>query len=496
MARWLRLLVTLVVFVATLELGTTSASAATSGPIVYGVYPWENRAGTDVFNEFSSSPERYTRMGLQAFNGAEGSNISELGSVVTIVGGAEAGKTVGGLNGLAIHPGTSVAYAVLGRVSTFNDNVRFLATIDLTNGEATSLGRIKTVGAGTDVQIAGITFAADGTLYAVSGDGSSVCRACLFELGISNGEATHLKDLGTSNTQTGCCGEAIAFNPDDGMIYHASGIRSSLIFEKLDPGNSFEPENIGLSSNEVDEITGIGYAGSGEFIVVDLDRKLWSVAADGTATEIGETNQWYRGVAVVPDPVDPVAVDDFVTVARDSSRTDIFVLDNDIDGTGTPVGTIDPLSLTQPLNGTAEIRNSGTTIGYTPDPGYCNTQNGVEADTFTYSLLTGSTAQIVPSVVCPVGAREVTLRYKKRKRTFVGQVTSNVPECVGPGIDVRIWKARNAGDTLVGTVQTNADGSFKLRKRARGKFYADVSGAVIADAANCFGDISDTIRVR
>ncbi len=89
-----------------------------------------------------------------------------------------------------------------------------------------------------------------------------------------------------------------------------------------------------------------------------------------------------------PDPV-VVAVDDAYEATEDTPAT-FSVLDNDSPGA--------VLSLvTQPTNGTATI--AGSVIQYQPDADYC-TFPEADPDTFTYTLVGGSTAQVQVTVAC------------------------------------------------------------------------------------------------
>jgi DNA-binding beta-propeller fold protein YncE len=87
------------------------------------------------------------------------------------------------------------------------------------------------------------------------------------------------------------------------------------------------------------------------------------------------------------------AVDDSFTVNENAGVTTIDVLENDTDPEGNP--EID--SVTQPTNG-AVVLVDGTTVTYQPNPGYCN--DGDTFDTFTYTLVGGSTATVNVTVTC------------------------------------------------------------------------------------------------
>ncbi|MHC5112493.1 MAG: thrombospondin type 3 repeat-containing protein [Planctomycetota bacterium] len=81
--------------------------------------------------------------------------------------------------------------------------------------------------------IASISFADNGVLYGVSGDCNNGCGGAaipetLFTINTTNAALTLVQSLGNGND-----GEAIAFNPDDGQMYHMSGTGAGLIFERI-----------------------------------------------------------------------------------------------------------------------------------------------------------------------------------------------------------------------------------------------------------------------
>jgi predicted RNA methylase len=94
-----------------------------------------------------------------------------------------------------------------------------------------------------------------------------------------------------------------------------------------------------------------------------------------------------------PLPIDdmPVAVNDAVNVAEDSSTTVISVRGNDTDTDGGPMTV---MSASNPLHGTAVVSNAGADVTYVPDLNFCGT------DTFVYTLNGGSIATVTVTVTC------------------------------------------------------------------------------------------------
>jgi uncharacterized delta-60 repeat protein len=94
-------------------------------------------------------------------------------------------------------------------------------------------------------------------------------------------------------------------------------------------------------------------------------------------------------VTCVDDP--PAAVGDPAALNENAGATTIDVLANDTDVDGGPRAVE---KVTQPLNGTAAIANSGANVTYAPAPNFCG------ADSFTYTLNGGSTATVSVTVSC------------------------------------------------------------------------------------------------
>ncbi len=137
--------------------------------------------------------------------------------------------TISGGNGLAKDPISGKLYAIL-KVDTCNDGCyeKHLVTINATSGNATEIGEI-----GIDYE--GLAFNSTGTLFGLSAKGTET-PALLSIINTNDATITPFIDVITGNSTD----EAIAFNPDDGFLYHASGGGlidsevSPLFFEKID----------------------------------------------------------------------------------------------------------------------------------------------------------------------------------------------------------------------------------------------------------------------
>lgn len=117
---------------------------------------------------------------------------------------------------LAFHPLTNQLFALTRADSGF----RQLSILDPVTGVLTHIGD-------TGLRMSDITFDCNGVLYGVTGDGQgwqaeseeeASLAESLFTIDLTNGTTTFVQHLGN-----GSDGENIAYNPDDGLIYHVSG---------------------------------------------------------------------------------------------------------------------------------------------------------------------------------------------------------------------------------------------------------------------------------
>jgi len=206
------------------------------------------------------------------------------------------GLSVTGGTGLARDPQTGDLFALLkiqGR--TFPD----LAIIDESTGVATTLGN-------TSDKFAGIAFTDDGTLYGVSGNGGIIPES-LYILSTVDASATFIGFLGN-----GSDGETIGFNPDDGLLYHASGIgqpnqaMNGEILETIDPA-SLNITNVPLSGFDYEELSALVYS-NGDFFASDLGDALVDmpgllhITTNGVVTFIGDLDHVAKGLVKMPEP--------------------------------------------------------------------------------------------------------------------------------------------------------------------------------------------------
>jgi hypothetical protein len=143
------------------------------------------------------------------------------------------------------------------------------------------------------------------TLYGVTGDGGTPAET-LFILDKTDASSSFVMTLGN-----GSDGEEIAFNPDDGMLYHASGTGVGRILETIHPG-TLAITNIPLSGATLNEVTGLTYEGAGVLVASHRPASsgISTITTGGVGTSIGPTDVALAGLAYVGSTLYAVARDD------------------------------------------------------------------------------------------------------------------------------------------------------------------------------------------
>ena len=237
---------------------------------------------------------------LRVINPVDGATI---GTPVSITLPA---KTVEAGNGLATHPQTGDLYALV-RVSTGFPPDRWLVTIDRATGNATEVGN-------TGARFAGLAFDSSGTLYAVTGNGEvTLIPRTLYTLSLIDATSTFVKTFGIGDVP----GETIAFNPDDGFLYHAYGVDDGLnpdtrTFEKLNL-NTLAVTNIPISGDGYSEMTALVFSGNSFFgadTEIGIEGEVFLSMTDGGAVSvIGSMDHVAKGLAFGP-PLQLPSLDD------------------------------------------------------------------------------------------------------------------------------------------------------------------------------------------
>ncbi|MBZ0326422.1 MAG: LamG domain-containing protein, partial [Altibacter sp.] len=202
-----------------------------------------------------------------------------------------AGATVNGATGLATDPTTGTMWAML-KAGGLGFTGRALVTIDSGTGVATLVGD-------TQESFAGMAFDAAGTLYGVTGDGSATPET-LFTLNKGTGAPTFVCTLGNGND-----GEALGYNPVDGLLYHASGhTGANVIFETISNStiNPCGVTNIDITGTalEDEETQALTWDAANGAFLWKQDHgtgPLYSVTPTGVPTLIGNMDHQAKGLA-------------------------------------------------------------------------------------------------------------------------------------------------------------------------------------------------------
>lgn len=220
---------------------------------------------------------------LGIINTTDGSTLSTVGIIL-------AGQTVNGGTGLAVDPTSGVMYAVL---KIAGQPTRQLVTIDPSTGIATNVGD-------TGDNFAGLAFDSAGTLYGVTGDGA-ITPSTLFTIDKTSAATSLFLPLGN-----GTDGEAIAFNPDDGLLYHASGHSGDgdVIFESINL-STLAITDIPIAGTALvdEEVQALAYyQPGGTFFWKQFHGSpgpLFSVTTSGVPTLLGDADVQWKGLAFV-----------------------------------------------------------------------------------------------------------------------------------------------------------------------------------------------------
>jgi len=259
-----------------LVLGMLGASPAAAGDLLLSVSPGGGIRPPDPL--------------LRKVDSADGSTVAGSSVAITLEG-----EVVIGATGLARHPQTEILFALLKVEGT---SFRRLVTLDESTGVSDEVGD-------TLNRFAGIAFASDGTLYAVTGDGGGIPES-LFILSTVDASSTLVVELGA-----GSDGETIAFNPDDGLLYHASGIGTpnhpnGEIFETVDL-DTLVVTNVSLSGFDYEELASLTFLDGG-FFAGDLgnaafdDPGFFRITTGGVVTFLGNMDHVSKGLVLMLEP--------------------------------------------------------------------------------------------------------------------------------------------------------------------------------------------------
>jgi hypothetical protein len=169
-----------------------------------------------------------------------------------------------------------------------------VAPIDPATGICTSVGN-------TGEHIASISFRANGTLYGAVGNDALVLPAnSLCTISLVDATPTSVVAL------NGIGGQSIAFNLDDGLLYHTGGrLSTTRVFESVDV-DSLAITPIPLSGHSWQGCMGLTYGGTNTLLSIDgFADQLVTITTSGAATA-GPFLAGIQGNSIEFTPIYPV----------------------------------------------------------------------------------------------------------------------------------------------------------------------------------------------
>ena len=212
-----------------------------------------------------------------------------------------AGEQLRGCNGLSRNPDSGVCWIVLsppgaGDAGSGGNAQRLLATIDPDTGVATLVGD-------TGERIAGIAFNTNGdTLYGITANADGLFIPKIVTLSKLNGSSTFIQNLIGGDVG----GEAIGFNPNDGLLYRASGdtpvLNVDAFFESINPANmNVTPIPISGDTTVYGEQNSFVHESGNLFLIAQggggSDDVLHSINTNGVVSFIGDMDHSAKGLA-------------------------------------------------------------------------------------------------------------------------------------------------------------------------------------------------------
>ncbi len=213
---------------------------------------------------------------LRVINPATGATLSM--TTITL-----AGSTVSGANALAAHPSTGQLFAIL-RATGFT---RALVTINPSTGVATLVGD-------TGDCVNSMAFDAAGNLFATTGFDCNI-RSGFLRISTTTAALTYLYSVERNNV-----GFAMAFNPNDGFLYLATGTdMSDMVFETIDvPAIPVDVNIMGTALTNSEPLALTFDGTTGDFLWADLGADLYRVTTGGVPTFIGTLDHTSKGLVV------------------------------------------------------------------------------------------------------------------------------------------------------------------------------------------------------
>ncbi len=236
------------------------------------------------------------------------------------------GDTIIWTTAMATNPVTGEIYVV---TVDKNNSGRSLGIMDLTSDPDTAW--VTFIG-NTGDNFAGLAFL-DGTrLAGVTGDGAGVVES-YYTINKNTAVATIKAPLGNGGD-----GETIAFDYDDGKVYHYSGrgpaaVTPTPFFGKIDTASGSEI-SIGITGSPWDEMKSLYYLGCDEFMASDNNQGVFLIDTAGLVSSTAFTSyDWWKGITfpltnnfLMSDDTLYTGVLDTLWIGIENNRGDIVVI--------------------------------------------------------------------------------------------------------------------------------------------------------------------------
>ncbi|MDQ3021243.1 MAG: T9SS type A sorting domain-containing protein [Bacteroidota bacterium] len=214
------------------------------------------------------------------------------------------GFTIGGAPSVTWNSDNLLFYGII-RVLIGGGSSRRLATVNPSTGVCTDIGPMG--GAFSSLTYSSTT----GILYAMGGDGGGGIAERLYSININTGVPTFL----AGPYPLSDAGEVIAYNYDDGFIYHWSGAIGAALMEKIDP-NTFVATPVPQTGISHGVIFGAVYMGGGNFQVTDNESRALTITSGGVVSlEATGLPFDVRGLGYI-DPLLPVELSSFTSTVN------------------------------------------------------------------------------------------------------------------------------------------------------------------------------------
>jgi VCBS repeat-containing protein len=345
--------------------------------------------------------------------------------------------------------------------------------------EDSGAGAIDVLGNDTDVDggaktVASVTQPDNGTVV-VTGGGTGLTYApdanyCNAPPGTTPDTFTYTLnggDTATVSVTVTCVDDAPVAVDDAATVLEDSGASAvDVLANDTDvDGGAKAVASVTQPDNGTVVITG---GGSGLTYVPDADYcnapggGVPDAAADSFDYELGGGSTGTVLVTVTCVDDSPVAVDDLATTDEDDpADLDVLANDTDVDG-----GAKSVASVTQPADGTVTITGGGAGVNYVPDANHCG------SDSFTYTLVGGSSATVSVTVTCvddaPVALADAA--------SLVVDADATAIDVLGNDTDV------DGGPKAIGSVTQPDNGTVAIIGGGTGLTYAPDAGYCNTDA--------------